>query len=402
MARGSEQHKNLQPTVTVLQRIVPHYRLPFFERLAARLGQAGIQLNVLHGQERAGTVPNGSQIDASWAQRVSNIYADVGNIELVWQRGISKCLDSELIIVEQANRLLVNYLLHIKRQYSPFRLAYWGHGKNMQARSRDRLGERLKKRLATRADWWFAYTELSKQHLLACGYPEARVTVINNAVADEELRAGLKNYEHIPRRELATQLGFNGNYVALFCGSFYREKRLEFLFAAALRIRAVLPSFELILIGDGPQTSYVREMAAQNSWIRYVGPVIGAARAKYFRAAQMIMMPGLVGLVVVDSFVTRCPLFTTAFPFHSPEISYLESGANGVITTDDMESYVAEILSYLLDDSRLQALRDGCQHSAEKYSLASMVEKFANGIEQCLQFPKLAQSSANSQADLIS
>lgn len=382
-------NRQSRPTVTLLLRIVPHYRVPFLERLAVRLEHAGICLKVVHGQERAGTVPRGQRIDAPWSHHIPNVYAAIGQLECVWQPGIVKCSDSDLVVVEQANRLLANYVLQMKRHYAPFRLAFWGHGKNMQSRNPLGFGERVKRSLLTRADWWFAYTDLSKQHVIQNGFPEERVTVVNNAIADDELRFGLNECQSLSRSDLRTLLGCTGEHVALFCGSFHKDKQLPFLMAAAVKVREQVPDFELLLVGDGPEASYVREIASQHPWMHVAGAVTGEARAKYFRAADLIMMPGLVGLVIVDSFVTGCPIFTTEFRFHSPEIAYLRPGINGVITHEDVNTYVQQIVTYLRDDTELAALRAGCISSAENYSLGSMVERFSHGVERCLSAGRL-------------
>ena len=40
--------------------------------------------------------------------------------------------------------------------------------------------------------------------------------------------------------------------------------------------------------------------------------------------ANLMLIPGLVGLAVVDSFAAQCPVVTTDFRGHSPEFEYIE------------------------------------------------------------------------------
>jgi hypothetical protein len=53
-------------------------------------------------------------------------------------------------------------------------------------------------------------------------------------------------------------------------------------------------------------------------------------------------MPGLVGLVIIDNFVTQLPMFTTDNNnnIHSPEVSYLQNDVNGVMTANTLDDYV--------------------------------------------------------------
>ena len=49
--------------VTIIQRILPHYRIPFFEALHRELGHAGIELQLIYGQEYPGTVPRSEPLE---------------------------------------------------------------------------------------------------------------------------------------------------------------------------------------------------------------------------------------------------------------------------------------------------------------------------------------------------
>lgn len=371
--------------VTIVQRILPHYRSPFAQRLNEQLAMRGIELALVYGQELPGTVPRTVPLRMPWAREIENRYLTFGATELVWQPCLSELRDSDLVIVEQSNRLLINYCLQIRRAFSRPLLGFWGHGRNMQSRSPQGLRERFKSSLARHVDWWFAYTELSRDTVLRSGFPQERITVINNAVDDEELRRSMQALCGIEPLQMARSLGCAGGNVALFCGGLNREKRLDFVLSAAERVRALVPDFELLVVGDGPERSRIEAASRSQPWIHYVGARMGEARARYFRAARLLLMPGAVGLAVVDSFIGRCPMFTTDLPYHGPEIAYLRSGYNGCMTADDVESYAQTVARHLEQPAVLDALKSGCDESARKYSLSSMVANFAGGVERCLK-----------------
>jgi hypothetical protein len=103
--------------------------------------------------------------------------------------------------------------------------------------------------------------------------------------------------------------------------------------------------------------------------------------------SDVILMPGAVGLSIVDSFTSRIPLFTIDNETHGPEIAYLENGVNGVMTEDRLQSYIAVVARYLNAPTLLARLREGCATSAKLYSLDNMVRNFSAGIEACLLYP---------------
>ena len=62
------------PTVTIIQRIVPHYRVLFFKLLNERLAALGITFKLVYGQEYPGTVPVSTSIEAPWAIKIDTRY----------------------------------------------------------------------------------------------------------------------------------------------------------------------------------------------------------------------------------------------------------------------------------------------------------------------------------------
>jgi glycosyltransferase involved in cell wall biosynthesis len=95
-------------------------------------------------------------------------------------------------------------------------------------------------------------------------------------------------------------------------------------------------------------------------------------------------MPGLVGLAVLDSFALQTPTVTTHYPFHSPEIEYLENGVNGIIAANTLQDYAQAVTDLLQNDAKRRQLVEGCKISATKYTIDQMVNNYAGGILKCL------------------
>lgn len=371
--------------VVVVQRILPHYRVPFFRALVQTLAEDGHDVVVVYGQERAGTVPRSVVVSEPWAARIANRYIRAGRIDLVWQPCLARTHGAELVVVEQANRLLVNYALLARRKMAGPAFAYWGHGRNFQTDRKSGLRERWKRWLLCGADWWFAYTEISKRVMAGAGVPEDRITVVNNTVDADELAEALHRLGPSDVEAARAALGIRSRNVALYCGGMYPDKRLPFLVAACQEIRRRIPDFEMMIIGDGPDQYLIEDAARRHSWVHYLGGVYGADKAKYFAMARAFLMPGLVGLAIVDSFVAAVPMFTTDVPIHSPEIAYLLNGENGVMTRHDVSAYAEAVTVYFQSSSMQQRLMDGCKNSARDFGVGRMVERFADGVRQCLE-----------------
>lgn len=374
-----------RPVVTIVQRVLPQYRIPFFSGLKDRLGKSGISLRLVYGQEFPGTVPRTVACDEEWCQRITNRYIRLAGLELVWQPCLAQFEGSDLIIVEQANRLLVNYSLIRKRKQR--KVAYFGHGRNMQAGSDRSFRERGKRFLLGKADWWFAYTGMTADIVAGAGFPRDRITVVGNTIDTTAFSRELAAVSAHDREALKARLGLKGSNIVLFCGGMNGGKRLGFVLEACLALRGRLADFAAIFIGDGPELPLVEDAARRYPWIRCIGPLFAGARAPYFRLGKALLLPGSVGLAIIDGFVAQVPLITTDMPGHGPEIGYLENGVNGIMTRDDLGTYVEAIASLLASESLQGRLMEGCRRSAEKQTMENMIGNFAAGVEQCLSRP---------------
>ena len=59
--------------------------------------------------------------------------------------------------------------------------------------------------------------------------------------------------------------------VGLFCGSLHREKRLDYMIAAADRVRKACRDFHLVVMGDGPCADEISVAARTRPWLHWVG-----------------------------------------------------------------------------------------------------------------------------------
>jgi glycosyltransferase involved in cell wall biosynthesis len=371
------------PTTTIIQRILPHYRIPFFNNLAVRLAEHNIDLQCIYGQESPGTVPKTIQTDAKWAIFRKNKYIRFFGQELVWQKLSSVDLQSDLIIIEQANRLLSNYPLLTKRKKGR-KIAFWGHGRNLQ--SNDNMGrEFLKRSLANKVDWWFAYTEMSKEIVLENGFPENNITTVNNTIDTLSMKSSISAVTKEKVESVYKQFNITDpGRTCLYCGGLHPSKKLDFLLNASELIYKAEPRFSLLVVGDGPESGKMRQASIKHNWLHYAGPHFGESLAPFLKASQLLLMPGPVGLVIIDSFVAKVPIVTTISGFHGPEIAYLRDGLNGVETAFNEKAYSERVIQLLNNKESIQKLKTGCQNSAEAFSIGRMVNNFAAGIQRCI------------------
>lgn len=318
-----------------------------------------------------------------WANQIPTRYLLDGR--LCWLQLPSAMRRADLLVLTAENKLLSNLPIQYFSRHQ--KVVLWGHGANLQG-DPNSIRERFKKLVARRADWWFAYTGLSLPLISRTGFPADRVSVLQNSIDTAEL-ADL-HAAVTPRTQdcIRTKYGLHTGPIGAFIGSLYADKRIDFLLEASLRVRARIPDFQLLIVGDGPLRPQVDQFCERHPWAHALGPQLGADKVGALSLARVILNPGLVGLGILDSFVTGTPMVTTDCGLHSPEIAYLESGINGLMSSNSIDDYVAHISRLLRDDNEWDRLREGCKASSRLYTLENMVKNFSDGIESCLAAPK--------------
>lgn len=376
-----------RPKVAVVYKTLPQYRRRFFELLNEKLARSDIEFLLIYGQPGAADAAKGDTVELPWARKIENKIWKVGSRELYWQPCMDLLKDVDLVIVEQANKLLLNYVLLVRQLVGRGKVAFWGHGKNFQARGGNRASETTKRFVSRRPHWWFAYNELSAGVVKHLGFPAERITSVQNAIDTRSLMDARKSVSEKKVERVREELDLKGNNVCLYAGGMYPDKRLAFLLEACVLVREKVPDFEMIFIGAGTDRGLVEAAAREYEWIKYVGPKFDEEKVPYFELAKLFLMPGLVGLAVLDSFALQVPLVTTAITYHSPEIEYLQSGQNGIILgeTEKPEEYAA-VVSQLLDDDEARAkLVAGCKSASSRYTVEEMADRFATGVRKALE-----------------
>ena len=371
-------------SVLMIEERLVHYRVPFFQRLHEALRTRQIALRIAYSDPfRAnGDHSHVAGLPKEYGLKV-RAYRGPGG-KLTFQPLAGEALRSDLVIVSQENRFVLNHLLITAAQLGLQRVAFCGHGRCLHG---NRFSEWCKRQTVNWVNWWFSYTKGTTEYLIASGVPAEKITTIFNAVDTKGMRRELNAISESELEELRQRLGLShSSRIAVFCGTLYEEKGVSFLIEAAKQIRAQVPEFHLILIGGGhPNNGTGMDLARNSEWLHYAGPCFGRDKARFLKLADVFLLPGAVGLAILDAFAASLPLITTENRYHGPEIEYLEHGENGLIAAPSVPEYAAAVANLLHDGTRMMSMRRAAGEYGEKYTIERMVENFSEGIECCLK-----------------
>jgi len=364
--------------VVVIQDFLPEYRIPFFEGLKRQLKLDNISLDLYHSKTKSSKLINSN---LSWATPVNTVKI-FGFKHFLLPK---KVFTYDLIIIPQEVKYTHTFILLLASFFNPkIRVCFWGHGKNLQAKSRkEKLIDKTKKIISKNAFWWFAYNDFSAKIVADFGYPKQRITSIQNTIEKPQQKAHSCHHE-----SYANKLKQKSNNILIFSGGFYAEKRIDFLILSSKEVRKKVRDLELVLIGSGELFDSLKNEHKNEEWIHFTGKLTPSTATYYWDISKLALMPGLVGLVVIDSFIHGTPLVTTNYPYHSPEFSYITHAKNGWITDNWRSSscYAKDIEYILENDKTFNTLKTEAKKSSHKYSMEAMINNMRIGIKSAINY----------------
>ena len=284
---------NLRPAL--LQRVLPAYRAPFFEKLSEEF-ETGLNLfaGLPRPQEQISTQ---EKLDGVNFTNARNLHLLQGRLYLCWQAGLLNWLrqtNPDVLIMEANPRYL----------HSPAALRW------MHARRRPVIGwglgtgsgilgvDFLRKNFTGRFDALLTYSSQGAEAYARLGYPAERIFVAPNAVTP-------RPFTELPARPDTLQ---TSRPVLLFVGRLQQRKRIDLLLQACAALpQEVQP--ELWVVGEGSIRKEL-ETLAKNIYpaAHFYGEKTGQDLEYFFRRADLFALPGTGGLAIQQAMSYGLPV----------------------------------------------------------------------------------------------
>jgi L-malate glycosyltransferase len=351
----------VKPAVLVLQRVVPAYRVPFFRALTAELYGRGIDLEV---------------VSSSAAPRSGNFgfrhhYAPVSLGGLSALETINRERPKVLVLPHSARFASLAATTRLLQGRGERQLL-WGMGISRRYTAHSGsdprpVGEAVRRAMLLTCDHYLSYTELSTANVAATGYDPARITTVNNAVNALASPQQASAADRVPLQ-------------VLFVASLAADKEPLAAVAIVGRLRLLAPGATLHIVGDGPLRPMCEAAAYEREWVRYHGPQWGEGLRDLALGSDIALIPGRVGLAVLEMASAGLPMATFAFSRHGAEIAYLQDGLNGLLLDADINGAAKQLGALLADRPTLERMRGEALAMANRYTISSMAANFADGV----------------------
>lgn len=306
-----------------------------------------------------------------------------------WLAGLKQAVAGSDVIVapHELHCLSIPYLWMQRRQLCS-NWIWWGHGYNYQASTQHPIYRwtinGLKDFLGIRANGMITYTQGGANYWLERGMPSNRVFPFMNTINVEGLWESRRQVTEHHLAEARLRLGLRDKKILLFSGRLYADKKVDLLLQALVHVQRACPDAALLILGYGAERSRLEVLCRTLRLhdVHFLGEITDTlVSSVYFKLAQMLVIPGLVGLAIVHGFAFSLPLITTEQPAHGPEIEYL-SRHNGCITAPNPETYAAEIIRVLTSSREYRSMQEEADNTARQLTLRASASRFMQGIHQ--------------------
>lgn len=359
------------------------YRLPFLDRLAAI---PEIDLTCYYGQARSGTVSVGEVPHGVAVHRTRNMFWPFGQLRVMWQRGTLGLIRGNYDVIvcgDNIHNLSVWAVSLWPLLGTGGALVVFGFGYRPLSSSKQRrpFYRATRTALMRRADALLAYTDRGKQAWIELGALPSSVFVANNTLDTEQLieLAGTSEEQTTPRRGKGLD-----HFRVAFLGRLRPNKHVDVLIEAARHLKSQGMGLSLLIIGDGSEMANLKRQARGLPDVEFLGAIYDPqALAEVLAAAQVLALPGRVGLAVIHGFANGLPVITSheSVVLQSPEYDYIVPEQNGLIVDRlDAKAYAEMIADLMVDPERLRALQGGALHSARALSMDAMVDAFVESV----------------------
>jgi glycosyltransferase involved in cell wall biosynthesis len=370
--------KSFPGRLGIQQRVVPDYRVEFFDLLAESCeGGLGVFAGDVLPQE---SIPTSDTLKVAEYVKARNYhFRDIRSASyFLWQGELVHWLENwkpDVLIVEANPRYLstnrgVDWM-HARAKP----VIGWGLGAP-PIEKQNSIGDKfnrgirnyLRRRLHNQIDAYIAYSHKGAREFREIKNPEKPVYVAANAVTRSPVG---------PAHE--RKLEFDGRPIVLYVGRIQARKRLDNLISACSELPEELQP-ELWIVGDGPDLEALK-LYANDTYPKseFKGRKSGDELANIFKKADLFVLPGTGGLAVQEALSYALPVIVAEGDGTQRDLVKPDNG--WLIPSNDEDALLETLKLALSDPARLRQMGiSSYQIVQSEVNIDQMVNTFVNAI----------------------
>ena len=342
------------------QRVLPSYRVPFFDLLASQC-EGG--MNLFAGLPRPVEMIASGKTEVAKLTQAKNVHLFGGMFYLCHQQGFISWLEEtnpDALIVEANPRYLATPAA-VKWMHARGRKVIgWGLG----SPSPFRRGAGVRSRFINQFDAMLSYSQRGAEEYAALGFPREKIFVAHNSVAER------------PRLNIERST-FNVQPVLLFVGRLQARKRIDSLLRACAELET---KPRLMIVGDGPERAALESLAKEiYPSAEFIGAKHGAELKPYFAQADLFVLPGTGGLAVQEAMSYGLPVIVAKGDGTQDDLVREKNGWQ--IPPENYAALLAAMKNALSDIARLREMgKESFRIVSEEINIQKMADVFVTAL----------------------
>ena len=177
--------------------------------------------------------------------------------------------------------------------------------------------------------------------------------------------------------------------VALFVGRVAHEKNIDFLVRMLARLRSKVPDVLLIIAGEGPAESHIRELVSSlglDANVLFKGYMDRTTTLlDCYNAADAFVFASRTetqGLVLLEAMAQGTPVVSTAVMGTADVLAGVKGA---VVVPEDIEVFSDGVASVLRDPAKRMLLSECAREDAQRWTSRSMAERLSRLYENVIE-----------------
>jgi glycosyltransferase involved in cell wall biosynthesis len=338
------------------QRVLPSYRVPFFDLLASHCDGG---MTLFAGNARSEEMIAGGSTQLAVHVEAKNIHLFSGKFYLCYQRGFINWLkqsNPDALIVE-ANPRYLSTPAAVKWMHKRGRKVIgWGLGAPKQ--------NGFWEKFVSQFDGMIAYSQRGADEYASLGFPCEKIFVAHNSVSSAPNIS-------IPNRTFHFPLSI------LFVGRLQSRKRIDSLIRACAEMKS---KPKLTIVGDGPERENLQTLAKEiYPSTEFIGAKHGLELKPYFEQANLFVLPGTGGLAVQEAMSYGLPVIVAKGDGTQDDLVREKNGWQ--IEPENYEVLVSTMKEALSDVKRLREMgKESFRIVSEEINIQKMAEVFVKAL----------------------
>jgi glycosyltransferase involved in cell wall biosynthesis len=355
--------KKFPHRLALQQRVLPSYRVPFFDLLA----ESCESMSLFAGMPRPVEMIASGKPHIAKYHEAKNIHLFSGAFYFCYQQNFINWLaetNPDALIVEANPRYLATPSA-VKWMHARGRKVLgWGLGSPKSPNPSFGRGVGVRAHFIHQFDAMISYSQRGAEEYAALGFPREKIFVAHNSVSPA------------PTFNLRPST-FNLRPTLLFVGRLQSRKRVDSLLRACAEME-LKP--RLVIVGDGPEHATLESLAKEiYPSAEFIGAKHGAELKPYFEQADLFVLPGTGGLAVQEAMSNGLPVIVAKGDGTQDDLVRAENGWQ--IQPDDYGALVSTMKNALSDRARLREMgKESFRIVSEEINIQKMVDVFVDAL----------------------